>query len=197
MANDATGRLVGYARVSTREQNLDAQIDALRRAGVAQADIHVDQSSGARPDRVGLRNCLRDVREGDTLVVWKLDRLGRRVSHILQVAEALRHKGADLVFLTQSIDTRTSAGKLMFHMIAAFAEFERDLGIERTRLGQERARANGRLPGRRAKVTDAQVRQMAAAVRKGESLRSIGARFGLSPTGVQKAIERVERKSAK
>lgn len=195
MANDTTGRLIGYARVSTREQNLEAQTDALRRAGVAEADIHVDKSSGARPDRVGLRNCLRDVREGDTLVVWKLDRLGRRASHIHQIAEAVQQKRADMMFLTQHVDTRTPGGKLMFALLAAFAEFERDLGIERTRLGQQKAREKGNHPGRPPQTSDANVLRMAAAVERGEKLRDVAKKFGYkSPTGVQKAIARVTGK---
>ncbi len=138
--------LVGYARVSTQEQTLNLQNDAL--AKVSCDRVFTDTASGAKSDRPGLEEAVRFMREGDTLVVWKLDRLGRSLKHLIETVTALHERKIGFKSLTENIDTTTSTGKLIFHVFGALAEFERDLIRERTQAGLHAARARGRLGGR-------------------------------------------------
>jgi DNA invertase Pin-like site-specific DNA recombinase len=147
--------LVGYARVSTAEQSIDLQSDALRHAGCEQVVSEI--ASGARADRTGLEQALGYVRQGDTLVVWKLDRLGRSLAHLIEVVRDLERRGVGFRSLQESIDTTTPGGKLIFHVFGALAEFERDLIRERTSAGLVAARARGRHGGRPRTLTDRQV----------------------------------------
>lgn len=147
--------LIGYCRVSTREQNLDLQRDALEAAGCDK--IFEDQASGARADREGLAQALAYVRAGDTLVVWKLDRLSRTVRQLVEFAEELRSREIGFRSLQDAIDTTTPAGRFFFHMMAALAEMERDLIRERTRAGLAAAKARGRNGGRPPKLTPKQI----------------------------------------
>jgi DNA invertase Pin-like site-specific DNA recombinase len=142
----AAGMLIGYARVSTLEQNLDLQKDALAKAGCQQT--FEDRESGAKTERPGLAKVLEALRPGDTLVVWKLDRLGRSLKHLVETVQTLNAKGIGFKSLQESIDTTTSGGKLVFHVFAALAEFERDIIRERTQAGLAAARARGRQGGR-------------------------------------------------
>ena len=137
---------VGYARVSTLDQVLDSQLDALRGAGVDR--IFSETASGAKTDRIQLGAALEFLREGDTLVILKFDRLGRSLSHLLSIAENLANAGIHLQSLTEGIDTATPAGKLFFALFGALAEFERDLIRERTTRGLAAAKARGKLGGR-------------------------------------------------
>lgn len=137
---------IGYARVSTREQNLDLQVDALRRAGCGK--IYQEVVSGAKADRPVLDALLADLRQGDVLVIWKLDRLGRSLRHLVELATALLEKGVGLKSINDPIDTTTSSGRLTFNLFACLSEFERDLIRERTQAGLTAARARGRLGGR-------------------------------------------------
>jgi DNA invertase Pin-like site-specific DNA recombinase len=137
---------VGYARVSTHEQNLSMQKDALKQIGCRK--IFHDQVSGAKAERPGLQEAKAYVREGDTLVVWRLDRLGRSLKHLIETVTALEEKGVGFQSLQESIDTTTSGGRLVFHIFGALAEFERNLIQERTKAGLEAARARGRQGGR-------------------------------------------------
>jgi DNA invertase Pin-like site-specific DNA recombinase len=130
-----SGRLIGYARVSTDEQKMDLQMDALKRAGVDLENIYVETVSGAARFRPQRERCLRGLRQGDTLVVWKLDRLGRKIIEVLMILEALDKRGVGFKSVTEAIDTATAPGRLMMHMIVAFAEFERGMIAERTRAG--------------------------------------------------------------
>jgi DNA invertase Pin-like site-specific DNA recombinase len=140
--------LVGYARVSTTDQTLALQRDALTKAGCTR--IFTDTASGSRTDRSGLDQALSFVRDGeDTLVVWRLDRLGRSLRHLIEVITQLQERGIGFRSLQEQIDTTTSGGKLIFHVFGALAEFERDLIRERTQAGLQAARARGRLGGRR------------------------------------------------
>ena len=141
---------VGYARISTQEQTLALQLDALRQAGCER--YYQDIISGAKDERVGLANALTFVRPGDTLVVWKLDRLGRSLKHLIEVVAQLQADHVGFASLTEQIDTTTSGGKLIFHIFGALAEFERDLIRERTMAGLAAARARGRHGGRPAGV---------------------------------------------
>lgn len=161
---------VGYARVSTQDQNLDLQKDALVASGCER--IFTDVASGAKADRSGLNELLSFLRPGDTLVVWKFDRLGRSLRHLLDVVNTIHDKGAGLRSLQENIDTSSSGGKLIFHVFGALAEFERDLIRERTQAGLSAARARGRKGGRR-KVMDEKKAAMAMSLSK-DPTHSIG-----------------------
>lgn len=137
---------IGYARVSTHEQNLSLQNDALKQAGCGK--IFQDRVSGAKAERPGLEEAKAYVREGDTLVVWRLDRLGRSLKHLIETITALEERGVAFQSIQESIDTTTSGGRLVFHIFGALAEFERNLIRERTRAGLAAARARGRRGGR-------------------------------------------------
>jgi DNA invertase Pin-like site-specific DNA recombinase len=143
---------IGYARVSTGEQTLDLQLDALTTAGCGK--IYRETASGAKADRPVLDEVLSYLRRGDTLVVWRLDRLGRSLKHLIEVVAALAERGIGFKSLTEQIDTTTPGGKLIFHVFGALAEFERDLIRERTHAGLAAARARGRLGGRPKKLAD-------------------------------------------
>jgi DNA invertase Pin-like site-specific DNA recombinase len=148
---------IGYARVSTEGQNLDAQIDALQKVGVERKNIYTDKASGAKASRPQWDLVLALLRSGDTLVATRLDRVGRSVLHLVNLGAELRERGVDLVFIEQAIDTRTSEGRLMFNMLSALAEFQRELIVANTRDGLAAARARGRVGGRPRKITPAQV----------------------------------------
>ncbi|MCB1660837.1 MAG: recombinase family protein, partial [Pseudomonadales bacterium] len=155
--------LIGYMRVSKADgsQATDLQRDALIAAGVDPAHLYEDQASGKREDRPGLASCLKALRDGDTLVVWKLDRLGRDLRHLINTVHDLTGHGIGLKVLTghgAAIDTTTAAGKLVFGIFAALAEFERELIAERTVAGLASARARGRKGGRPFKMTAAKLR---------------------------------------
>jgi DNA invertase Pin-like site-specific DNA recombinase len=143
-------RLVGYSRVSTNRQELQLQTDALLKAGIPKNLIFVDKVSGAKSARPGLDDCLSQLREGDTLVVWRLDRLGRSVRHLIDLVEQLRQRKIGFKSICDGvIDTTTASGELIFHIFTALAQFERRLIQERTRAGLSAARARGRLGGRK------------------------------------------------
>src|SRR5512144_2575676 len=159
--------LVGYARVSTLEQTLALQQDALTKAGCER--IFTDTASGSRTDRSGLDQSLAFLRDGeDTLVVWRLDRLGRSLRHLIDTIGTLQERGIGFRSLQEQIDTTTSGGKLVFHVFGALAEFERDLIRERTQAGLAAARARGRVSGRR-KALDARKVQIARQLHKDKS----------------------------
>lgn len=147
--------LVGYARVSTPDQKLDLQLDALRAAGCDR--VFEDVASGAKTDRPGRAQAIDFARDGDTLVVWRLDRFGRSMPDLVDTIESLRVRGIGFRSLTEGIDTTTATGKLVFNIFASLAEFERELIRERTRAGIESARARGRKGGRKPKMTPAKV----------------------------------------
>ena len=149
--------LVGYARVSTTDQNLDLQKDALRKAGCRR--VYADTASGATDARKGLTQALGYLRKGDTLVVWKLDRLGRSLRHLIDTVNKLHARKVGFRSLQENIDTTTSGGKLFFHVFGALAEFERDLIRERTQAGLRAARARGRLGGRPRALSEKKLAQ--------------------------------------
>jgi DNA invertase Pin-like site-specific DNA recombinase len=145
--------LIGYARVSTQDQTLHLQMDALEKIGCSK--IFTDTISGSATQRLGLDEALEYVREGDTLVVWKLDRLGRSLKHLINTITNLNNRNIGFKSITENIDTMTSGGKLIFHIFGALAEFERDIIRERTNAGLQAARARGRIGGRpKAKTLD-------------------------------------------
>ncbi len=147
-------RQVGYARVSKDKQELQLQLDALVKAGVSKQLIFMDKICGAKADRPGLDNCLGQLREGDTLVVWRLDRLGRSVRHLIDLVDQLRQRKVGFRSICDgAIDTTTASGELIFNVFASLAQFERRLVQERTRAGLDAARARGRLGGRKPILT--------------------------------------------
>lgn len=152
--------LIGYARVSTSDQNLDLQTDALAAAGAER--VFTDTASGVRSDRPGLAEALAFAREGDTVVVWRLDRFGRSLKDLVTRIDELRGRGVGFRSLTEGIDTTTSTGRLVLHVFGALAEFERELIRERTVAGLESARARGRKGGRPPALNRRQVKQAAA-----------------------------------
>lgn len=140
--------LIGYARVSTHEQILDLQLDALSKAGCDADRTYTDTISSRKAERPKLEQALDQLREGDTLIVWRLDRLGRSLQELINLVNLIHAKGAGFKSLTENMDTTTPGGKLVFHFFAALAEFERDIIQERTRAGLAAARARGRKGGR-------------------------------------------------
>jgi DNA invertase Pin-like site-specific DNA recombinase len=174
LSDSSPGLLIGYMRVSKSDgsQVLDLQRDALLAVGLAENNIYSDEASGKDDDRVGLAACLKALRGGDTLVVWKLDRLGRNLRHLVNTIHDLAGRGVGLKVLAghgAAIDTTTPAGKLVFGIFAALAEFERELICERTRAGLASARARGRKGGRKPKMTPAKLRLAQAAMGKPET----------------------------
>jgi DNA invertase Pin-like site-specific DNA recombinase len=152
----------GYARVSTDDQELLLQQDALQEAGCHRIYSEVVSSRRAMPQRLQLDECLRTLRPGDTLTVWRLDRLGRSLTELVSIINNLHDNGIAFESLTEHIDTSSASGKLMFQFFAALAEFERNIIRERTRAGLEAARARGRKGGRKPKVTEKMKREMKA-----------------------------------
>jgi DNA invertase Pin-like site-specific DNA recombinase len=140
--------LIGYARVSKNEQNLNLQVESLIKAGVLERNVFTDKITGTKAERVGLSLALTHLRESDTLVVWRLDRLGRSLKHLIGTVTKLQEQGVAFRSITENIDTSTATGQLVFHIFGALAEFERNLIRERTIAGSEAARARGRLGGR-------------------------------------------------
>lgn len=155
--------MIGYARVSTEDQKLDLQKDALIRAGIEADCIYAEHVSGVKTKRPKLDECLKALREGDILVVWRLDRLGRSLPELIRILDTLQRKGIGFRSLNESIDTTTAVGRMVFHMMAAIAQFERDLISERTKAGLKAARARGHRGGRKPKM-DAKKIKMAKAM---------------------------------
>ena len=151
---------VGYARVSTQDQNIELQIDALQEAGCE--EVYQEKISGTKSDRPALEVCIRSLRQGDIFVVWKLDRLARSLKDLVSIITILDSKGVGFMSLTESIDTTSAAGKLIFHVFGALAEFEHSLIRERTKAGLQAARARGRKGGRKPALNDSDVRKARA-----------------------------------
>ena len=159
--------LIGYARVSKTEQHLELQLDALNKVGCEQ--IYTDKITGSKTERKGLEEALSHLRKGDTLVVWRLDRLGRSLKHLIDTLKGFHEKGIEFKSLTENIDTSTPTGMLMFHLIGALAEFERNLIRERTLAGLEAARARGHNGGR-PKVGETETKRMARKLYEDKSI---------------------------
>lgn len=151
---------IGYARISTHDQNLDLQIDALKKSGCD--TIYQDVASGKNTNRVELANCIKALRSGDTLVVWRLDRLGRSLSDLVNILGDLDARKISFASVTEAIDTCTATGKLMLHIIGAFSEFERNVIRERTNEGLMAARARGKVGGRKPKLDEKLKREIKA-----------------------------------
>jgi DNA invertase Pin-like site-specific DNA recombinase len=170
--------LIGYARVSTQDQNLDLQIEALTNAGCEK--LFHDRTSGSRAERPGLSKVLETLREGDTLVVWKLDRLGRSVKNLVDLVSALQKQGIQFKSLTDAIDTGTSSGRFFFHVMASLAQMERELTVERTRAGLEVARKLGRKGGRKRRMTDSKIESAKRLLANGVPPRDVALNLSVS-----------------
>lgn len=180
---------IGYARVSSEDQNLDLQRDALTTAGCAM--IYEDAGvSGAVERRPGLDQALATIKEGDVLVTWRLDRLGRSLPHLIELVTTLQGRGVEFVSLNEAIDTTSAGGKLIFHIMGALAEFERSLIIERTRAGIAAARRRGQHLGRRKALTPAQVAHARATIATGaETTASMAALLGVGRATLWRALK--------
>lgn len=178
---------IGYARVSTDDQNLELQTHALRAAGcgVIFEDIGVSGAQAARP---GLTRALRRAKPGDVIVVWRLDRLGRSLHHLIVVIAQMRERGVGFMSLQEQIDTTNPAGRFYLHMLAALAEFERELIRERTRAGLEAARRRGVTLGRPKKMTPAMIAEAKKRRSARESVESIAAALGVSTPTLRRAL---------
>jgi Site-specific recombinases, DNA invertase Pin homologs len=176
--------LIGYVRVSTNEQNTDLQRNALLSSGCEQ--IFEDKISGTKAQRPGLKRALKLMEEGDTLVVWKLDRLGRSMRNLVLLIEELRGRGVHFKSLTDSIDTSTAMGRFFFHVMGALAEMERELIVERTRAGLAAARAQGRIGGRRPKLAVEQWEQIGRLLQKGHPRAELARIYDISEKTIYK-----------
>ena len=172
------GLLIGYARVSTQDQNLELQTEALQTAGCKK--IFEDRASGSRVERIGLAQARESLRAGDTLVVWKLDRLGRSVKQLVDLVGELQTEGVQFKSLTDSIDTGTPSGRFFFHVMASLAEMERELIVERTRAGLEVARQLGRTGGRKRQMTDSKIKAGKKLLASGVPARDVAGNLGVS-----------------
>jgi DNA invertase Pin-like site-specific DNA recombinase len=169
---------IGYARVSTRDQNLELQLDALNNAGCKR--IFTDKLSGAQVERPGLSEALSHLREADTLVVWKLDRLGRSVKGLVDLVNELETQKVHFQSITDGVDTKTPAGRFFFHVMASLAQMERELILERTRAGLEAARCAGRVGGRKRRMTDSKVQAARKLLASGTLPHEVAHSLGVS-----------------
>jgi len=181
---------IGYARVSTGLQNLDLQRDSLGRYGCEK--IFTDHISGSKKDRLGLKSAIDFSRPGDTIVVWRLDRLGRNMEDLIGIVNSLNDKGVSFHSLQENItmDKSSSTGQLMFHLFAAFAEFERNLILERSAAGRAAARARGRLGGRPEKFSDKDIELLKTLVNSGTPIKNIAESWGVSRTTIYRYINK-------
>ena len=170
--------LIGYARVSTQDQNLDLQIDALSIAGCKK--VFHEKTSGSRAERPEFSKAREALREGDTLVVWKLDRLGRSVKNLVDLVGELQKQGIQFKSLTDAIDTGTPSGRFFFHVMASLAQMERELTVERTRAGLETARKLGRKGGRKRRMTDSKIESAKRLLANGMPPRDVALNLSVS-----------------
>ena len=187
--------LVGYARVSTQDQKPELQLDALKAAGCEK--VFVEKASGAQRDRPELKAALDYMRDGDTLVVWKLDRLARSMKQLIETVEELEEVGVGFRSLTEAIDTTTAGGKLVFHVFGALAEFERSIIRERTRAGLDAARARGRKGGRPPKLKDSDLKAARAMLAdKSITVEEVAKHLRVSPATLYRHLPAARAQSA-
>ena len=181
--------ILGHARVSTQEQSIDLQLDALNKAGCD--EVYQEKYSGKSRNRPELEFCLRTLREGDVLVVWKLDRLARSLKDLVDIINELENKRVGFRSITESIDTTTTGGKLVFHIFGALAEFEHNLIRERTIAGLAAARARGRKGGRKPSMSKADIRKAAAMLKDPNiTKKEVAAHFKISRITLNKSLDR-------
>jgi len=182
--------IIGYARVSTQDQNPEFQVDALERAGCEQ--IFHEKLTGRLRERPELSQCLRTLRKGDVLIVWKLDRLARSLKDLVEIVQELNDREIGFKSLTEAIDTTSSGGNLVFHIFGALAEFEHDLIRERTIAGLQAARARGRKGGRRPAMSDSDIRKAAAMLSDPLITKTeVAAHFGVTRTTLNASLKRI------
>jgi DNA invertase Pin-like site-specific DNA recombinase len=187
---------IGYARVSTDNQHTENQIAMLKKAGCKR--IFEETASGGRWERPELQDCLKHLREGDVLVVWKLDRLSRSLSDLLRILEKVDKAGASFKSLTETLDTSGPCGRLMMNMLGSFNQFEREIIKERTKLGLERARSNGRIGGGRYKLSASQQAEAIKMIRSGEKTQSeIADLFNVDRSTISRMMTEVRLKEQK
>jgi DNA invertase Pin-like site-specific DNA recombinase len=187
---------IGYARVSTDNQHTENQIAMLKKAGCKR--IFEETASGGRWERPELQDCLKHLREGDVLVVWKLDRLSRSLSDLLRILEKVDKAGASFKSLTETLDTSGPCGRLMMNMLGSFNQFEREIIKERTKLGLERARSNGRIGGGRYKLSATQQAEAIKMIRSGEKTQSeIADLFNVDRSTISRMMTEVRLKEQK
>jgi DNA invertase Pin-like site-specific DNA recombinase len=186
---------IGYARVSTDDQNLDLQHDELKRAGCE--NIYSEHISSTKAERPQLQACLKALRHDDVLVIWRLDRLGRNLKELIELVNELEKKGCGLVSLKESIDTTTPTGRLVFHIFASLAQFERELIQERTKAGIQSARERGKVGGRPSKLTLADKTMIQALMSHQETnIKELALRFGVSRATLYRVCDEMENKEA-
>jgi DNA invertase Pin-like site-specific DNA recombinase len=187
---------IGYARVSTDNQHTENQIAMLKKAGCKR--IFEETASGGRWERPELQDCLKHLREGDVLVVWKLDRLSRSLSDLLRILEKVDKAGASFKSLTETLDTSGPCGRLMMNMLGSFNQFEREIIKERTKLGLERARSNGRIGGGRYKLSATQQAEAIKMIRSGDKTQSeIAELFNVDRSTISRMMTEVRLKEQK
>ncbi len=180
---------VGYARVSTSEQNLDLQLKALKDAGCEK--VFRDKGiSGTQTNRPQLKRALKRLETGDALVVWKLDRLGRSLGHLIETISNLKDRGVGFASISESIDTTTPGGKLFFHMMGALAEFERDLIVERTKAGIEAARKRGQHLGRPRKLNATQLKHAIELIEEGKPRNQVARILDVNPSTLYRNLQK-------
>lgn len=190
--------LLGYARISTEDQKLDLQLEALARAGVDERRIYRDSASGATADRPGLEAALIALRPGDVLVVWRLDRLGRSLKDLIALTERINEAGAGLRSLGEAIDTTSPTGQLFFHIFGAIAQFERALIVERTRAGLAASRKKGRRGGRPAKIPPKAIAAARAMLDSPElTAADVAAQLGVHRVTLYRALRKAATKEEK
>lgn len=188
---------IGYARVSTGLQNLDLQQDSLTNYGCEK--IFTDKVSGAKSNRPGLESAIEFARAGDVVVVWRLDRLGRNMEDLISIVNALNNRGISFHSIQENItmDKSSSTGQLLFHLFAAFAEFERNLILERSAAGRIAARARGRLGGRPEKLTDSDLKLLKTLVDSGTPIKTIAEKWNVSRTTIYRYLEKINNTDIK
>ena len=188
---------IGYARVSTGLQNLDLQQDSLINYGCEK--IFTDKVSGTKSNRPGLESAIEFARTGDVVVVWRLDRLGRNMEDLISIVNSLNERGISFHSLQENItmDKSSSTGQLLFHLFAAFAEFERNLILERSAAGRVAARARGRLGGRPEKLNDSDIKLLKTLVENGTPIKTIAEKWNVSRTTVYRYLDKIENKDIK
>ena len=183
--------LIGYARVSTDEQHLQLQLDALKKAGCKR--VFTDKAGGTRPERKGLAQALSHLREHDALVVWKLDRLGRTVKGLVDLVGELERRRVHFQSLTDGINTNTPAGRFFFHVMASLAQMERELLVERTRAGLAAAKRLGRVGGRKRRMTDSKIQSGKTLLRNGVPPKEVARNLGVSIPTLYRWLPAAER----
>lgn len=182
--------IIGYARVSTQDQSPEFQVDALEKAGCEQ--VFQEKFTGSLRERPELSQCLRTLRKGDVLVVWKLDRLARSLKDLVEIVQDLHDREVGFKSITEAVDTTSSGGRLVFHIFGALAEFEHDLIRERTKAGLQAARARGRKGGRKPAMSQADIRKAAAMLSDDKITKTeVASHFGVTRTTLNASLSRV------